>query len=90
LLKKVKDKKLEIKTLMVKSQISSNIELKRKIEMKNHIHKRIKNKRKPISNEVNDDGCNFYSFLNDWSQLDSTIRTSDMEYEARLQHKKQI
>jgi hypothetical protein len=38
----VKDQKLEIKTLMVKSQISSNIELKGKIEMKNHIHIRIK------------------------------------------------
>ena len=84
----MKDKKLEIKILMIKSQISLNIELKRKIEMKNHIHKRIKNKRKPIFNELNDDGCNFYSFLNDWNQLDSIIRTGDMEYEARLQHKR--
>jgi hypothetical protein len=41
----VKDQKLEIKTLMVKSQISSNIELKGKIEMKNHIHIRIKIKK---------------------------------------------
>jgi hypothetical protein len=50
---------------MVKFQLSSNIELKRNIKKKNHIHKRIKNKRKPISNKLNDDGCNFYSFLND-------------------------
>jgi len=81
LLKKVKDKKLEIKILMVKSQISSNIELKIKIKIKKLNSQ--KNK-KTISNELNDDGCNFYSFLNDWSQLDSTIRIGDMEYEARL------
>jgi hypothetical protein len=31
-----------------------------------------------------------FIFLNDWSQLDPTIKTSDMDYEARLQHKRQI
>jgi len=62
LLKKVKDKKLEIKILMVKSQISSNIELKIKIKIKKLNSQ--KNKKKN-SNELNDDGCNFYSFLND-------------------------
>jgi len=52
LLKKVKDKKLEIKTLMVKSQISSNIELKGKIKMKNYIHIRIKIKENQFSTNL--------------------------------------
>jgi hypothetical protein len=39
------------KTLRVKSYISSNFELKGKIEKKNQIHKRIQNKNKIQENE---------------------------------------
>jgi len=43
--------RLKKKTLRVKSYISSNFELKGKIEKKNQIHKRIQNKNKIQENE---------------------------------------
>ena len=83
----MKDQNQKSKQWWRNLKISLNIELKGKIEKKNQIQKKIKEYKFPKNLMMMDE---IVIFLNDWSQLDPIIKTSDMDSEAIWQHKRQI